>query len=135
MRTHGIIYEKCKSFALDTISLSNELQGKGEYVMSKQILKSGTSIGANYCEALGAESSQDFIHKIAISLKEINETYFWLDLLFSSKYIDENKFVVMKTQTEELYKMLNSTVLTIKQRQNSNNQAIKQSSNNTFNML
>ena len=121
MRTHGIIYEKCKSFALDTISLSNELQGKGEYVMSKQILKSGTSIGANYCEALGAESSQDFIHKIAISLKEINETYFWLDLLFSSKYIDENKFVVMKTQTEELYKMLNSTVLTIKQRQNSNN--------------
>ena len=126
MRTHGIIYEKCKSFALDTISLSNELQGRGEYIMSKQILKSGTSIGANYCEALGSESSQDFIHKIAISLKEINETYFWLDLLFSSKYIDENKFVVMKTQTEELYKMLNSTVLTIKQRQNSDNQAIKQ---------
>lgn len=102
------------------------MQGRGEYIMSKQILKSGTSIGANYCEALGAESSQDFIHKIAISLKEINETYFWLDLLFSSKYIDENKFVVMKTQTEELYKMLNSTVLTIKQRQNSDNQAIKQ---------
>ena len=135
MKAQGIIYDKSKIFALGVIALCNELREKGEYVMSKQILKSGTSIGANYCEALGAESSQDFIHKIAISLKEINETYFWLDLLFSSKYIDENKFVVMKTQTEELYKMLNSTVLTIKQRQNSNNQAIKQSSNNTFNML
>lgn len=126
MKAQGIIYDKSKLFALGVIALCNELREKGEYVMSKQILKSGTSIGANYCEALGAESSQDFIHKIAISLKEINETYFWLDLLFSSKYIDENKFVVMKTQTEELYKMLNSTVLTIKQRQNSNNQAIKQ---------
>ena len=126
MKAQGIIYDKSKIFALDVIALCNELREKGEYVMSKQILKSGTSIGANYCEAVCAESPQDFIHKVSISVKEANETYFWLDLLFSSKYIDENKFVVMKTQTEELYKMLNSTVLTIKRRQNSNNQAIKQ---------
>ena len=126
MKAQGIIYDKSKIFALDVIALCNELREKGEYVMSKQILKSGTSIGANYCEAVCAESPQDFIHKVSISVKEANETYYWLDLLHDSKYIDENKFVVMKTQTEELYKMLNSTVLTIKQRQNSNNQAIKQ---------
>ena len=127
MKKENKILDISKAFAIRIIRLYQYLRNeKQEYILSKQLLKSGTSIGANYCEALGAESSQDFIHKIAISLKEINETYFWLDLLFSSKYIDENKFVVMKTQTEELYKMLNSTVLTIKQRQNSNNQAIKQ---------
>ena len=55
--------------------------------MSKQILKSGTNIGANYCEALSAESPLDFVHTVAISLKEANETYYWLDLLCSSNNI------------------------------------------------
>ena len=82
MRTKGIIYEKSKAFSLNIISLSNEMRERGEYIMSQQILKSGTSIGANYCEALGAESPQDFIHKVAISLKEANETYYWLDLIY-----------------------------------------------------
>lgn len=82
MRTKGIIYEKSKAFSLNIISLSNEMRERGEYIMSRQILKSGTSIGANYCEALGAESPQDFIHKVAISLKEANETYYWLDLIY-----------------------------------------------------
>ena len=82
MRTKGIIYEKSKAFSLNIISLSNEMRERGEYNMSQQILKSGTSIGANYCEALGAESPQDFIHKVAISLKEANETYYWLDLIY-----------------------------------------------------
>ncbi len=67
--------------------MCNELRDKGEYIMSKQILKSGTSIGANYCEALSAESPLDFVHKVAISLKEANETYYWLDLLCSSNNI------------------------------------------------
>ena len=82
MRTKGIIYEKSKAFSLNIISRSNEMRERGEYIMSQQILKSGTSIGANYCEALGAESPQDFIHKVAISLKEANETYYWLDLIY-----------------------------------------------------
>ena len=56
MRTKGIIYEKSKEFSLNIIALCGEMREKGEYIMSKQILKSGTSIGANYCEALGAES-------------------------------------------------------------------------------
>ena len=72
--------------------MCNELRDKGEYIMSKQILKSGTSIGANYCEALSAESPLDFVHKVAISLKEANETYYWLDLLCSSNTISVKKY-------------------------------------------
>ena len=92
------------------------MREKGEYIMSKQILKSGTSIGANYCEALGAESPQDFIHKVAISLKEANETYYWLELIFSSNYLTKDRFDLLQAQVEELYKMMNSSVYTIKQR-------------------
>ena len=74
MKTQGVLYDKSKQFALGVIALCNELREKGEYIMSKQILKSGTSIGANYCEAVCAESPQDFIHKVSISIKEANET-------------------------------------------------------------
>ena len=116
MRAQGVLYDKSKVFALDVIALCNKLRDKGEYVMSKQLLKSGTSIGANYCEAVCAESPQDFIHKVSISLKEANETYFWLDLLHDSKYLDEETHNQMKTQVEELFKMLNSSVITVKQR-------------------
>lgn len=116
MRTKGILYEKCKEFSLDVISLCNDMRSKGEYVMSKQILKSGTSIGANYCEALGAESPQDFIHKVAIALKEVNESYYWLDIIYSTNYLTKEKFEMLQKQVEELYKMLNSSVYTIKKR-------------------
>lgn len=116
MKAEGALYDKSKAFALDVIALCNELREKGEYVMSKQILKSGTSIGANYCEAVCAESPQDFIHKVSISLKEANETYFWLDLLHDSKYLDDERYNQMKAQVEELYKMLNASAITVKQR-------------------
>jgi len=118
VRTQGITYEKAKAFAIEVIALCNELRDKGEYVMSKQILKAGTSIGANYCEALGSESPQDFVHKLSISLKEVNETYFWLDILHSSGHIDANRFDTMKTHLEEIYKMMNSASITVKKRNN-----------------
>ena len=116
MRTKGIIYDRCKAFSLEIIMLCNELRMKGEFILSKQILKSSTSIGANYCEALAAESPQDFIHKVAISLKEANETYYWLDLLFSSNNINKERYEDFTRQVQELYKMLNASVYTIKQR-------------------
>ena len=116
MKAQGILYDKSKIFALSVIALCNELREKGEYVMSKQILKSGTSIGANYCEAVCAESTQDFIHKVSISIKEANETYYWLDLLHDSKYLDNERYVQMCNQVEELFKMLNSSAITVKQR-------------------
>ena len=118
MRTQGILYDKSKEFALGVIALYNELHGNGEFIMSKQILKSGTSIGANYCEAVCAESPQDFIHKISISLKEANETFFWLDILHDSNHIDDNRFDLMRVQLEELFKMLNSSAITVKQKIN-----------------
>ena len=120
MKTQGVLYDKSKKFALGVIALCNELRAKGEYIMSKQILKSGTSIGANYCEAVCAESPQDFIHKVSISIKEANETYFWLDLLHESNHIDNDRFSLMSSQVEELYKMLNSSVITVKQRLTNN---------------
>ena len=118
MRTQGIIYDKCKMFAIEIIALCNELRDNNEYVMSKQILKSATSTGANYCEALGAESPQDFLHKLSISLKEANETYFWLDILHSSGYLLTDRFDMLKSHLEEIYKMLNSTSFTVKKRNN-----------------
>ena len=90
------------------------MRDRGEYIMSKQILKSSTSIGANYCEALGAESPHDFIHKVAISLKEANETYYWLDLIYNSIYLSKDKFEMLQGQVEELCKMMNSSIYTVK---------------------
>ena len=116
MRTKGIIYDKCRGFSLDIIALCEELEEQKEYVMSRQILRSATSIGANYCEALGAESPQDFIHKVAISLKEANETYYWLDLLHFSNKLTDERYCDLNVQVEALYKMLNSSALTVKQR-------------------
>lgn len=118
MRTQGVTYEKTKAFAIEVIALCNDLREKGEYVMSKQILRSGTSIGANYCEALGSESPQDFVHKLSISLKEANETYFWLDILHTSGQIDTERFNSLKEHLEEIYKMMNSASITVKKRNN-----------------
>ena len=116
MRVQGAIYEKSKSFALSIIALSKVLREQGDQILSKQILKSGTSIGANYCEALCSESPQDFVHKLSISLKEANETYYWLDILHDSNMICDEKFNILKEQVEELYKMLNSSAYTVKQK-------------------
>ncbi len=116
MKTQGVLYDKSKQFALGVIALCNELRAKGEFIMSKQILKSGTSIGANYCEAVCAESPQDFIHKVSISIKEANETSFWLDLLHDSNYVDNERYTQMSNQVEELFKMLNASAITVKQR-------------------
>ena len=84
--------------------------------MSKQILKSGTSIGANYCEALYAESPEDYVHKLSISLKEASETFFWLDILHDGNYLNDERYNLLKTHVEELYKMLNSSSFTVKQK-------------------
>lgn len=85
---NSIIGKKSYSFALEIICLYKILMGdKKEFVLSKQILRSGTSIGANVHEALSSESKKDFIHKLSISLKESKETSYWLNLLADSDYI------------------------------------------------
>ncbi len=93
MRADNTIQIISKAFALRIIKLYKYLREvKGEYVMSKQILRSGTSIGANARESLNAESPLDFIHKMGIALKEANETQYWLELLHESGYIKDEEF-------------------------------------------
>ena len=116
MRNKGIIYSKCLDFSVGITELCRQLQQQGDYIISKQIIRSATSIGANYSEALGAESDSDFIHKISISLKETHETQYWLDVLLRGNYIDEYGYNKLYQASEELYKMMTASILTVKRR-------------------
>lgn len=93
MREDNTIQILSKSFALRIIKLYKYLQeDKHEYVMSKQVLRSGTSIGANVRESINAQSTMDFINKLNIALKEGNETQYWLELLHESDYINDSEY-------------------------------------------
>lgn len=103
----NIIKEKSFLFALIIIKLYRYLtEQKKEYVMSKQVLRSGTAIGALVRESEYAESKADFIHKLAIALKEANETEYWLELLHQSSYINSKSFQSIATDLTELLKLL-----------------------------
>lgn len=116
MRDKGVIYEKCKQFSIKIIGLCRTLEGMGESIISKQIIRSATSMGANYSEALGAESDNDFVHKISVSLKETHETQYWLDILKDSNYITEEHYNILYNDSEEIYKMLTASVITVRKR-------------------
>ena len=93
MREDNTIQVLCKSFALRIIKLYTYLKdNKQEYVLSKQVLRSGTSIGANARESINAQSTMDFINKLNIALKEANETQYWLELLYESDYIGKTEY-------------------------------------------
>ncbi len=83
-------------------------------VLSKQFLRSGTSIGANCAEAVYAQSKNDFISKYSIALKEASETLYWLKIMIKSDLISENKFVLMQQEIIEIIKILTSTIKTLK---------------------
>ncbi len=107
---------KSYAFALRIIKLYKYLvSDKKEYVLSKQVLRSGTSIGALVKEAEHAQSKKDFINKMNIALKEANETEYWLMLLKDSDYIDESSFNSIHPDSVELIKLLVSIVKTSKQ--------------------
>jgi four helix bundle protein len=89
MENKNVIKEKSFLFAIEIVALYKTLTDQKEFVLSKQLLRSGTSIGANVREAEHAQSKADFIHKLSISLKEANETEYWLDLLYETKYLSE----------------------------------------------
>lgn len=109
----SIIADKSKTFALDIISLYKLLtEGKKEYILSKQILRSGTSIGANVREGIRGQSKADFISKMSIALKEADETMYWLELLNESDYIDDILFIDISSKCSELIKMLVSITKT-----------------------
>lgn len=112
---YNIIREKSFDFALRIVKFYQYLcDTKKEYVLSKQILRSGTSIGANVRESEQGQSKADFIHKISISLKEANETDYWLDLFYKSGYVEENIYLSLKQDCEEILKILTTIVKTSK---------------------
>tara|TARA_R110002012_G_scaffold319389_2_gene539684 strand:- start:70948 stop:71259 length:312 start_codon:yes stop_codon:yes gene_type:complete len=98
----NIIAIKSYNFALSIILLSKKLVENKEYVLSRQILKSGTSIGANVEEAIGGISKRDFRAKMSISYKEARETHYWLRLLKDSKYIEEEDFNVLENDLSSI---------------------------------
>jgi len=104
MEKKNIIKEKSFIFAIEIVGLYKVLVERKEFVLSKQLLRSGTSIGANVRVAEHAQSKKDFIHKLSISLKEANETEYWLDLLFETKYLTEEEFQSVKYKIIELLK-------------------------------
>jgi four helix bundle protein len=112
----GPIYEKSFAFALRIVKLAKYLQEeKKEFVLSKQVLRSGTAIGALVREAEHAESKSDFAHKMNIALKEANETLYWLELLLQSEYITEQSFKSIQADSEELVKLLVAIVKTTRE--------------------
>ena len=90
------------------------VENKKEYILSKQLLRSGTAIGALVREAQNAESSADFIHKLGVAQKENDETLYWLELLFETSYLEEKEYTSMHKDAIELLKMIRSAIITSK---------------------
>ena len=113
--SNSILGEKSFKFAVRIVNLYKFLQEKREFVLSQQVLRSGTSIGANICEALEAQSDKDFISKMGISLKESAETIYWLRLLRATDYINDSQFESMKKDAYELKLIISSIIKTKKE--------------------
>ena len=113
------VRDKSYAFALRMIKMYQHLtKDKQEFILSKQVLRSGTSIGANIEEASGAQSNKDFLAKMTIAYKEARETHYWLRLLHDSGYFTENAAISILNDCEELLKMLASIKKTTQSRLN-----------------
>ena len=112
----NIIKDKTYEFALQIIHHYQKMQQQNEYVLSKQLLRSGTSIGANVEEAIAAQSRKDFISKISISSKEARETNYWLRLLRDSNLCEDIDYDELIKESEEIIKILTSIVKTTQKR-------------------
>ena len=111
----NIIEEKSFRFAVRIVNLNKHLQtNKKEFVLSKQLLRSGTSIGANISEAQQAQSRADFLSKLEIALKEASETKYWLRLLYATEYLTADQFESMHQDCSEIEKILVSIVKSTK---------------------
>ena len=107
---------KSRDFAIRIIGCYRFLtEQKGEYVISKQLLRCGTSIGANTRESKNAQSRMDFLNKLNIALKEADETEYWLDLLHATNYIDDKQYDSINSDCAELIKLLTSIIKKLKE--------------------
>lgn len=120
MAKDNLILDKTFQFALRIIEVYKNLSSeRREFVLSKQLLRSGTSIGANVSEAIEAQSRADFIHKLAISLKEARETEYWIRLLIASDYIDKSSGI--HADVQEIIRILTAIIKTTKGQSNAEN--------------
>ena len=114
---HNILKSKSFDFAVRIINLYKFLKkDHNEFILSQQIMRSGTSVGALIREAEHAESTKDFLHKLNIGLKEANEVLYWLDLLYATEYINKSMYESLFKDAEELLKLLIASVKTTKSR-------------------
>lgn len=113
----GVLSQKAYCFALRMVNAYKYLTTEQkEFVLSKQMLRSGTSIGANCQEAVYAQSLEDFIHKLSVSLKEANETLYWINLLHDADYISNEAYNSVHNECTEIVKLLTAIVKTSKQK-------------------
>lgn len=114
----NVVADKSFAFALRVVALYKYIRSeKNEYVLSKQVLRSGTSIGANIAEAQCAISRKDFLSKMYIAFKECAETKYWLELLFRSDYMDVSQYDSIQSDCVELLKMLSAITKSAKNRE------------------
>ena len=113
----SILRDKSKAFAIRIIKLYKFLlEEKKEFVISKQILRCGTSIGANFAEAIYGVSEADFINKLSIAQKEASETIYWLELLYETDFITKEQFDSMLADADELVRLLAASIITMKKK-------------------
>ena len=117
MKKDNVVQQKSYEFALSCIQLYQKLsKEKKAFILSKQVLRSGPSIGANVEEAIGAQSEKDFLHKLSISYKEARETHYWLRLLRDSEYISKEESQQLLSQCDEILRIVGSIQKTMKQK-------------------
>ncbi|ATA72924.1 hypothetical protein CGC49_06320 [Capnocytophaga sp. H4358] len=113
----NIIKEKSFAFAIRIVKLYQYLQdSKKEFVLSKQLLRSGTSVGAMVREAEHSESTNDFVHKLSVAQKEINEVLYWLELLFATEYINKTEYESINNDAVEIIKIITKILKTTKKK-------------------
>ncbi len=110
----NIVVSKSYELAFRIVDVYKELIAQREYVLSKQLLRSGTSVGANIQESQNAESRKDFVHKLGIAQKECAETLYWIELIYHGKFISAELKKWLKSITEEVLKLLKRIIITTK---------------------
>ncbi len=121
MKTENVVQTKSYAFAVRIVRLYQHLSSnKKEFVLSKQVLRSGTSIGANVEEAIGGQSRADFVAKLSIAYKEARETSYWLRLLKDTGYLTEAEFESIHADSEEVCRIIGSIQKTTKGNSNAN---------------
>ena len=113
----SIMLDKAKDFAVDIVNICKTIkENKRESVMTNQLLRSGTSIGANIYESKYAYSSADFVYKMQIALKECYESEYWLELLFKTNYLSKVEYDKLKNNCGSIRRMLISSINTVKEK-------------------